>query len=252
MKITQLATVSSLTFFKEKFMSRWNFQPYQNKNLPCVFFGAAQNSSRIQQHQSHKIVIFGSKNDMIDFNVVKNTDKLFCVCPPNPKIPENIVCKDLTIEIKDYSLFQPSVLGDKIYTYTGFKKGYSHPWKIPIISQIQKKIDFEIITTTHMEKKDFFSEEQLISEYYNKCFLNLNLSGNHGMTTVRELGLMGRKTIMNSDRYKYPCVISYNNIDEIVEIINQEAKKIGSLQPSIDSHTMSTDEWLDTDYWDSL
>jgi hypothetical protein len=31
----------------------------------------------------------------------------------------------------------------------------------------------------------------------DKCFLNLNLSEGNGLTTVIELGLMGRKTIMN-------------------------------------------------------
>jgi hypothetical protein len=72
------------------------------------------------------------------------------------------------------------------------------------------------------------------------------------MTTVRELGLMGRKTIINSKRYKYPCMIPYDNIENLIEIINLESQKIGTIQPSIDSHTMTTDKWLETDYWDSL
>ena len=252
MKITQLATVSALNFFKQNFMKRWGLVPYSNPNLPCVFFGANQNSTRIQAHKSHKIVIFGSANDMIDFNIVKNTENLFCICPPNPKIPESVICKDLTIEIKDYSIFKPTPLGDKIYVYTGFKNGYGHPWNLKLINQIQNKIDYEIITTNHLEKKDYLPIEKLKSEYYDNCFVSLNLSGNHGMTTVRELGLMGRKTIINSKRYKYPCMIPYDNIENLIEIINLETQKIGTIQPSIDSHTMTTDEWLNTDYWDSL
>jgi hypothetical protein len=47
-------------------------------------------------------------------------------------------------------------------------------------------------------------------------------------------------------------MIPYDNIENLIEIINLESQKIGTIQPSIDSHTMTTDEWLDTDYWDSL
>jgi hypothetical protein len=119
-------------------------------------------------------------------------------------------------------------LGDKVYVYTGFKKGYGQPWNLPMINQIQKKIDFEIITTSHLEIKDYLPIEELKSQYYDNCFVSLNLSGHRGMTTVRELGLMGRKTIINSNRYKYPCMIPYDNTQNLIEIIKSESLKIGA------------------------
>lgn len=253
MKISQVCTVPALSFFKKDFMDRWGLEEYHDKNAPCIFFGAYQNSRQIQEHKSYKIVIHGSTPDLIDFNIVKNTENLFCVRPPHPQIPKHVICKDLTIEIKNYDLFQPNPLGDKVYFYSGFKNGWWAPFNNPsIVNQIQQKIDFEIITTSHSLKSDYLSPEELKSKYYDKCFVSFNLSGMYGMTTTRELGLMGRKTIVNSDRYKYPCMIPYNNIDHLVEIINLESQKIGTIQPSINSNTMVTDEWLNTDYWDKL
>ena len=38
-------------------------------------------------------------------------------------------------------------------------------------------------------------------------------------------------------------------IENIVEIIKVEAKKIGTVQPVIDSHTITTDEWLYLDFY---
>ena len=70
------------------------------------------------------------------------------------------------------------------------------------------------------------------------------------MTTVREMGLMGRKTITirKKRHYNYHCIINCDSIDDIIETINEESKKIGTIQSSINSHTVG-DEWLNLEYW---
>jgi hypothetical protein len=70
------------------------------------------------------------------------------------------------------------------------------------------------------------------------------------MSTVIEMGLMGRKTILNEDYYKFSSILGYLNDAHVVHLINQESKKIGTVQPSINPHTAG-DEWLDTDFWDA-
>ena len=70
------------------------------------------------------------------------------------------------------------------------------------------------------------------------------------MTTVTELGFMGRKTIMNTVYDHFTSTIKYNDDEDIIRIIEEESKKIGTIQPSISCHNIG-DEWLDTNFWTS-
>lgn len=249
MKIEQASFSPDLHFFKNNFLLRWNFKDYYDPNIPCVFFGGAQQSQRIQDHKSYKIIIASAPSDFPDWNIVTNTENLFIVNSlNNNNIPKNIPCKEVLMEFKDYSLFQPNILGDKIYVYTGFQFGWGHHWDVGKLNEIQKYIDYEIIHTNHQRKQQYYSIDYLKSNYYDKCFLNINLSTGHGMTTVVELGLMGRKTIMNEHYYKFPSIISYKDDEDLINQINQESKKINTIQPSINIHTIG-DEWLDIEWW---
>ena len=248
MKITQASIGPTVQFFKNNFLSRWNFKDYYDPNIPCVFFGAWTQSQKIQDHKSYKIIIATTPTDFPNWDIVTNTKDLFIVNSLGNDIPKNILCKDITIEFKDYSLFQPNILGDKIYAYTGFKNGWGDLWNIEKLNEIQKYIDYEIIHTNHDNHQEYHSIDYLKSNYYNKSFLNLNLSKENGLTTVIELGLMGRKTLMNEHYYKYPSIIGYKDDEDLINQINQESKKINTIQPSINAHTIG-DEWLNIEWW---
>jgi hypothetical protein len=75
------------------------------------------------------------------------------------------------------------------------------------------------------------------------------LSKKHGFVTVRELGLMGRKTIMNTP-YDFPSIINFNNIEHIIHLINQESTKINTVQQSINPHVQN-DDWLFLEFWNN-
>lgn len=249
MKLTQASVSSGIAFFKKNFLSHWGLKDYYDINQPCVFFGAWSQSQLIQNHQSYKIIIASSPTDFPNWDIVTNTENLFIVNSlNNNNLPKNIICKNVTIEFKDYSLFQPNIIGDKIYSYTGFKNGWYKHLNVDKLKEIQKHIDYEIITTDHHTIQDYYDIEYLKSNYYDKCFLNLNLSEGNGLTTVIELGLMGRKTIMNENFYKYPQIISYNDDEDIINLIKKESKKINTIQPSINAHTVGN-EWLDIEWW---
>ena len=253
MKISQTLFAPSVNFFKKKFIERYDFKEYNDINKPCIFFGGRELSHQIQNHKSFKFVFLVTPNDLPNFNIVTNTNDLFIInildeVRLNSRIPNNVTCRNITIEIKDYSLFQPNGLGDKIYAYTGFKNGWSNPWNLKKLKQIQKQINYEIITTNHLTINDYYDINYLKNNYYDKSFLNLNLSKGNGMTTVIEMGLMGRKTILNEKTYQFPCILNYKDEEDLISLINVESYKIGTVQPLINCHTVN-DEWLEVDFW---
>ena len=250
MKITQSIVGDTIGFFKKGFIERWGFKEYYDVNKPVVFFGIAGKQDLYENHKGYKIFLPSTPEDLKYLNSLSNHKKTLLISKREISTPDNIICKDIVIEIKDYSIFKPNILGDKVYFYSGFKNGWSGRWGEELINEIQKNIDFEIITTNHITQEDTYDINYLKTNYYDKCFLNINLSESNGMTTVRELGLMGRKTITMRDNiiYDYSCIINCSNVKEIIDVINKEGQKINTIQPSINSHTVGN-EWLDLDWW---
>lgn len=248
-KIKQAFVAQSITFFKNNFLEYYNLAEYNDPDEPAVFFGAAESSSLINIHKGYKIILPCRPMDTPSLN---NYDKTIFICSDNYILPNNVIRKSLTPKIKNYDIFEPNKLGDKIYFYSGFHGGYSlyHYW----IEEIQKKINYEIITTNHYYLTDYFDIKYLKLNYYDQCFLNLNFTEGFGFATAIELGLMGRKTIFNNpfsnnfQRMEFPNFIEYKDFDDIINIINEESKKIGTIQEPIDAHNVG-DEWLDLEFW---
>jgi len=203
-KIRQAFVSPSIGFFKDNFLKVTNLVEYNDIYEPAVFFGAYESSQFIEKHKGYKIILPCMP---LDFPVIRNYNKTLFVCSENCRLPQNVIRKSITPRIKDYDMFKPNKLGDKIYVYSGFKKG-----------------------------------------------LNINLTEGSGLSTVIELGLMGRKTIFknpytnNVQRMEFPNFITYKTFDGIISIINEESKKINTLQEPIDAHNVG-DEWLDLDFW---
>ena len=255
MRFNQAIVHNQIGPFRKPFNDRWNFKEYKDPKEPLVMFGYLNQDWIYENHKGYKLIIPSNPVDMPNFENLTNHDKTIFVGKlygKDKKLIEKypqIVFMNKEMEIKDYSIFKPNILGDKIYYYSGFKNGWSG-WGQDIIREIQKNIDFEIITTEHNYRNEYYDENLLKKNYYDKIFLNLNFSIHAGMTTVRETGLMGRKTITMRDElvYGYDCIINCNSIDNVIKNINEESKKIGTIQPSMDSHTIG-DEWLNVEYW---
>jgi hypothetical protein len=243
-KITQLCVDYHGLFFKEGLKKRYNFEEYVDVNKPTFFFGVCTNNIPIiNNHKGFKLVHCITPADEWSLNQL-NKENLYVFDGPHIDEGLNLNVKKIKIEFKDYSLFKPNVLGNKIYCYMRDKVEF----KYNIVQEIQKKINYEIIfggMGVHVET--YLNIEKLKQEFYDKCFLNLNLSEKHGFVTVRELGLMGRKTIMNTP-YNFPSILNFNNTEHIIELINQESKKIGSVQDHINPHTQN-DDWVLINFW---
>lgn len=246
MKIEQVCVANCLKFFKKGFIDRWKLSDYHDKDAPCIFIGAEQPQD-INNHRGLKIIYIASEYDTSFLRYITPGDNIIIHDTP---FRDNCIGfrikRNVEIELKDYSIYKPNVLGDKVYTYLGTPdRGVE--FGIDRVVNICKQAGYELIIGISDSVNNYQSSDSLKEKFYDKCFVNINLSRGTGMTTVRELGLMGRRTITNSE-YGFPSQIGYFNDDDIVRLINEEAKKIGTIQTSIDCHTVK-DEWLNVDFW---
>lgn len=247
MLINQVRVANEVIFFAKDLMRKWNISPYTDINKPCLFFGVySENDVKvIKNHKGLKIVWFTNHDTKNLINHFIGVDDLVVNYTAGLSIPEGVKYKKTSIAIKDFSSFTPTPLGDKIYCYIGNGHiGNKHGY--PIVKEIEKLVNFEIIYGKLGNSLDYIKEN-----YYNKSFININIteSGRSGLTTLTEMGFMGRYSISNT-KDDFPCVIRYNNIEDIVNIINLESKKIGTSQPSLlENHFYNSNEWKNIDFW---
>jgi hypothetical protein len=247
MIIKQVRVSNNVIFFAKDLMKKWELNSYNNVNEPCLFFGVYDESdvNIIKNHKGFKLVWFTNSDSKDLINKLVSVDNLVINYTEGLNLPKGIKFKKTSIAIKDFSNFTPTTLGDKIYCYignghTGNKHGF------PIVKEIEKLVDFEIIYG-----KIGRDLECVKQDYYNNCFININITetGRSGLTTLTEMGFMGRYSISNT-LDNFPCVIRYKNTEEIVKIINEESKKIGTIQPSLlDNHFYTSEEWKNVDFW---
>ena len=324
MRISQVEASKVAPFHTNNLKKRWALKDYYDPYQPCLFFGASsysgENTQAIVNHKSYKIVFpisymdfhFFMLNDLPSF--ATRVDKLFIISP-SPKENHtallntkqyqeiasyypNIKIKKFFPELKDYSAYKPISLGDKIY-YHSYCVDCENPACMDTINLLRKKCPYELITTglesssKQPRSKEYLGQrwrhyvdaDELKENYYNKCFLNLNLSRGGSMMTAAEFGLMGIKTIIGNPRphqgwlggsecptfkfYDFPSCIKYSNfkgrldndpdftigniekrVDVLLDIIYEEAKKIGTTQLPMNPHRVGQ-EWLDIDFWES-
>ena len=87
--------------------------------------------------------------------------------------------------------------------------------------------------------------EYVKEHYYDKCFVNIKPHIVGGTTTAVELAYMGRYTISDA---KAPFCI--NSLDNILHLIDQESKKIGTIKdPVIGDYYNTGAEWMNENFW---
>ncbi len=247
--IQQVRVAKNVRRFKKGLMGRWGLTDYHDIHTPCYFFNINNDKdiAAAKKHEGFKLIHFvNARGDQFIDRLKGIPDMVIIGNPYLTKIEGHNIKWEVNFELKDFSIFKPNPLGDKIYCYIGMGKEGKRGWDIA--KEIEKRIDLEIIYGIQRSKYQCVGMEE-VKVMYDKCFLNLNLdpSGGGGMITVTELGLMGRMTIMNT-KFERESIIPYKDIDEIVEIINRESKKIGTVQPAMNPHNTG-EEWLNVDFW---
>lgn len=247
--INQARVSHGLRRFKQGLLQRWNLEDYHDRNASCLFFNlnGDEDINAVKNHKGFKLIFFGNARGNQFIKSLIGIDNLVVIYNGYLNIPKGIRFKDMgnatPFEIKDYSMFVPNTLGDKIYTYVGNQK-QKHKYGYDRLLKIQKQIPYKILFGLQGH-----SIEHIKQNYYDNCFLNLNfnISGGGGITSATELGLMGRKTIMNT-KFRYPFILPYKNDNDVIELINKEAQKIGTIQQSENHHTVGP-EWQSETFW---
>jgi hypothetical protein len=241
--IGQVRFSNSVKFFEEGFCERWGVTTYRDLTAPCFFAGVynMNDVKVINNHKGFKLIWNPGRvreifNHISPQNVIVMEGWVDC-----SSINKRFKVKQSCIEIKDFSMFTPNPLGNKIYCYLGNSRlkevmGYS------FIESIRKKVLFEVIYGYQGHNIQYVKER-----YYDNCFVNIKPSITGGFTTAQELAFMGRKTLSNAFA---PFCTSYKSITEVIEFIQEESKKIGTIQPSCMGDFINMDEeWKQLNTW---
>lgn len=233
---------------------RWGLSKYVDPNQPSLFFGFYDDSdfNIIKNHKAPFIMLWGGAD--MSPNRVKAISNL-----PNSfqigygwqsSILDNlkISYKSIIIPIKSFDRFKPTTLGENIYVYRG--------WKTPRNQYFQWENMVEPLFDVFGEDRFTFgmgyNMDYTYNNLYKNCFVYLKPTDRGGSTTMWELGHMGVKTIANNQG-DAPNVLSYNNIYDVIDLIQQESQKIGTIQTQLSNDVKEYmgigPEWLTLDFW---
>lgn len=241
--------------FAEDLRRKWNLTKYHDPYAPTVMFGWYDDKDFefIKNHQGPLVIIWGGADlNQSRAQFLKNRPKTYQIAygwVKNLLDSWNIPNKNLIIPIKDYSKFKPTPLGNKIYVYKGWlvDRGSYFKWNEyiqPLINEWGE--DNFIYGMGH-------DIDYVHKNYYENSFVFIKPNERGGSTTMWELGHMGRKTI-TQNQGNAPNVLEFNNINHIADLINEEAKKIGTIQEnlSIEVQNYMTNDfrWLNLNWWD--
>lgn len=240
--VKQVRFSESVKFFEQGFLNRWNLDSYYNIHEPCFFAGVYDSNDIkiINTHKGFKVIWnTGRIRDIFTMINPENVIVMDSGVIDHSSIKGKYKIKKASIQIKDFSMFKPGVLGDKIYCYLG-DTASKEIMGFSFMEKLKMKTPFDIIYGFLGNNIEFVKEQ-----YYDKCFVNIKPNVIGGITTAAELAYMGRMTISNT---KTPFCINYKN--DILDIITKESKKIGTLQSSMigDFYNIG-DEWKQVKFW---
>ena len=240
--IKQVRFSDGVRFFEVGFCRKWDVNIYSDINAPCLFVGVyfPVDVEAINKHKGFKVIWnTGRIRDIFTMINCKNVVVMDSGVIDHSSIKGKYKIKKASIQIKDFSMFKPGVLGDKIYCYLG-DIASKEIMGFSFMEKLKMKTPFDIIYGFLGNSIEFVKEQ-----YYDKCFVNIKPNVIGGITTAAELAYMGRMTISNT---KTPFCINYK--DDILDIITKESKKIGTLQSSMigDFYNIG-DEWKQVKFW---
>jgi hypothetical protein len=230
--------------------------PYKNRKKPTVFYGlyTARDLSYFKKHKSLIILVWGGSDILRKKNLKTALKKKNVLHVAR----SSFIARDLEKVGIPYKLIpliaspvrsiKPTVMGDKIYAYIP-KDAYEF-YGGHIMEKVRERVKYKIIRVT---RSDRYTRKKLF-KIYNQCFCGLRPTQHDGVAnTVIEMGMKGRMCIYNGGT---PNAISWdeNNIDQIVENIEKEANKIGTVNEELHNkmkeYITVGRRWLKTSFWD--
>ena len=244
--------------FASGLRKRWNLTPYHDTNAPTVMFGWYDHKNDEQFLKNHKgplVIIWGgadlNRHRAHHLNSRPNTYQIAYGWVSNLLKSWNVNHKIAIIPIKSFKNFQPLPLGNKIYVYKGWKvnRGGYFKWN-EIIQPLINEWGEENFIFGMGHDINYVYEN-----YYKNCFVFIKPNERGGSTTMWELGHMGRKTIAQNQGGA-PNVLEFKDINHIAELVNEEAKKIGTVQKDLSDQVynwmINDNRWLNLNWWENV
>lgn len=260
---TQAYVSPALVDFEKDFRDKWNLATYTDPNSPAVFFGMYNQSDamRFSAHVGPKIIVWGG-NDMHagQLGLVKgqvDSGKAFTFAPPGEfdrtLTEAGIAHKVCYIPNKDYSRFEPTPLGENIYMYLGRPDNprYDYFKYDEIVRPLIHVFGEDRVKWVIKDERQTLPMDELVSKYYEDCFVFVKPNDRGGVTTMYDLAHMGRRTIGKGES-DLPNFTEYTDIDNLIALIVEESKYIGQARPDVSDALKSHfhgDEWLTLDFW---
>jgi hypothetical protein len=241
MRIEQVRFSGAVRFFEQGFLDRWNIQRYHCENSPALFVGVYDDSDveAINRHKGFK-VIWNAGTTRPCFEKINPKNTVVWVGNGVPFYNANYKMKHVNIEIKDFSMFTPSPLGNKVYWYMGID-ALKQMYHYDLYLKVKEICDFEIITGFLGN-----SMEWIKTNCYDQAFVNIKPAVVEGYTTSTEMAFMGRYSIGRGQNHWNK---NFGSAHEVLVLINEEAKKIGTMPSSLIGDYFTKDDWQQVDFW---
>jgi len=240
------------------FLKKHSLKRYTDPKKPALFY-SLWSYGRLAKHESFGLIIWRG-SDIIRERMVKRLNKI----AKRKNIYHVAISSYIADDLKKYGIkykfipivgvdmtrFEPCLMGNEIYTYIPEVKRnkYHKKYGGDIIKKIKKKCKYKI----NIIESDQYRRRKLI-EVYKKCFCGFRFTSHDGLPSqVIEMGLMGRRSFYNGN---IPGSIKWDkkNIDNILENIEKESKKIGTIDYEYSNRIRSFinvgTDWLDTSFW---
>ncbi len=266
-KIIEQCNVSrSVIFFEDKVFNKFGFKnkridkkkPFEiDLHKPLLIFGCyvIEDFQRALNHKSEVVILWAGSDSMNhNYEQMKqfiNKKNIFHISGSKfisddlEKV--GLKYKYIPISLCNYQELKATPLGNKIYVYQSRGKNDPEFYGKSIIDKLILHYgrDRFIIACV-----DTYNKQELYKKYA-ECFIGLRLIKHDGLSeTVAELGIMGRNVITNGDM---PNSLQYQSIDDIINLIDTEASKIGTIQEDLSlkmrQYLNVGNEFLNVNYW---
>lgn len=247
---------SSMIYFKEGMKERWNLFEYHDPYAPAVFLGLYEprDIQTFINHKGPKLLYFaGADFHENNLKIAAQSSNTICIgYGPDwlyRKLDEyNIKYTKTKIFLKSFDDFIPTPLGENIYVYKGlFGNRHDHYKWNDIVKPLQEVFGKDRVIYTQN-----VSLTELHEKYYNDSFVYIRPNPMGGGHAMFELGHMGRRTISN-DHSEFSICSGYKDIYHMVDLIMEESKKIGTMQPQVADDLKAMfdhkGDWLNVDQY---
>jgi len=212
-------------FFADRMQRKFNLVPYGDPLLPAVVYGL-YNKDDFEFLESFvpPVIVLWRGTDALVMTPAKAAivlAKKNCIhYAASKNVRDSLKRHGIETEILPITSTDPGIKceprGNLVYCYISAKHPVMYKkYQMDLLKKLEKQLPYKFIyTTLHQYKGD------AILDVYRKCFVGIRLLNHDGISnSILEMGLMGRRTISNSN---LPLTIRWKNIEDIKRAVKKQ------------------------------